>query len=96
MVKTIKYNDAGTKKISMPLGSELRHFGAGATSLVVNEGLTVHWNKHGKALGQRHNLYAQKSFGQHLPNGDGFYGDVIAVIDDTASKPQAASKKKGE
>jgi len=40
-------------------------------------------------------LHAQKNFGQHLPNGDGFYGDVIAVIDDAASKPQAASKKKG-
>lgn len=96
MLKTIKLSDAGTKSISVPLGSEARHFGEGATSLVVNDGLTVHWNKNGKALGHRENLHAQKSFGQHLPKGVAFYGDVIAVIDDAATKPQPSAKKKGE
>jgi hypothetical protein len=96
MLKTIKLNDVGTKNISVPLGAEARHFGAGATSLVVNDGLTVHWNKNGKALGHRQNLHAQKSFGQHLPKGVGFYGDVIAVIDDAATKPQSAAKKKAD
>ena len=93
MLKTIKFRDVGTKKIAVPVGTESRHFGAGATSLVVNDGLTVHWNKNGKALGHRENLHAQKSFGQHLPEGVGFYGDVIAVIDDAAMKPQASGKK---
>jgi hypothetical protein len=72
MVKTVKYKDAGTKKNSIPLGLEARHFGAGATSLVVNDSLNVHWNNDGKALGHRANLHAQKSFGQHLPKGVGF------------------------
>jgi hypothetical protein len=94
MLKTIKLGNVGTKKISVPLGSEVRHFGAGATSLVVNDGLTVHWNQNGQALGQGENLHAQKSFGQYLPKGVRFYGDVIAVIDDAAMKPQASGKSK--
>jgi len=96
MVKTIKLSNVGTKTVTVPLGAEARHFGAGATSLVVNDALTVHWNQHGKALGQRENLHAQKSFGQHLPKGARFYGDVIAVIDDAAMKPQSSAKKKGD
>ena len=96
MVKTIKIGNVGTKKVSVPMGSEAKHFGAGATSFVVNDGLTVHWNQNGKALGQAENLHAQNSFGQYLPKGVRFYGDVIAVIDDAASKPQASAKKKGD
>jgi hypothetical protein len=96
MVKTIKIGNVGTKKVNVPLGSEARHFGAGATSLVVNDGLTVHWNQNGQALGQGANLHAQNSFGQYLPKGVRFYGDVIAVIDDAAAKPQAPAKKKAD
>jgi len=93
MVKTIKIGNVGTKKVSVPMGSEAKHFGAGATSFVVNDGLTVHWNQNGKALGHGENLHAQNSFGQYLPKGVRFYGDVIAVIGDAATKPQTSAKK---